>query len=202
MTTTLNPFPFNLILGSASPRRKALLHDLGYAFELRTQSGDETYPDNLMHHEITDYLAQKKANELRHTLSKNELLLTADTIVWHRKKVLEKPYNDDHAKETLLKLSGNWHEVITSVCFSTISTIKVVHDITKVRFRNLTPSMIDTYFKLGNPMDKAGAYGIQEWIGLAGVISIKGSYTNVVGLPTALVYETLENLSQQWEIKR
>lgn len=190
--------PFQLILGSASPRRRELLQNLGYTFELRTQSGDETYPDYLRHHEITDFLAKKKANDLKYSLSDNELLITADTIVWHQERVLGKPHDREHAKETLLRLSGNWHEVITSVCFSTQYKTRVINDVTRVKFCDLTPTMIDTYFKRGNPMDKAGAYGIQEWIGLAGVVSIEGSYTNVVGLPTALVYNALKDLSNQW----
>lgn len=195
-----HPLPFKLILGSASPRRKELLLALGYNFEIQTQAGEEDYPPSLRHHEITDYLAIKKARELTSGLSASELLLTADTIVWQDQSVLGKPKNLDEARDTLIQLSGKWHEVITSVCFTTPTFSKVYHEVTRVQFGVLTLSVINNYLESGNPLDKAGAYGIQEWIGLVGVTSIEGSYTNVVGLPTALVYNTLQNLALQWEM--
>jgi septum formation protein len=132
-----------------------------------------------------------------HFLKPESVLLTSDTIVWHRDRVLEKPADRREAIETLGRLSGDWHEVITSVCFSTAETRLVRHEVTRVKFAALEPSLIETYMRLGNPLDKAGAYGIQEWIGLVGVEAIEGSYTNVVGLPTRLVYETLRELGKR-----
>lgn len=188
--------PAHLILGSASPRRKALLEAMGFSFEVRTQASEESYPNNLIHYEITDYLSQLKALHLSHFLRPGTVLLTADTIVWHQGKVLEKPADQEEAKATLGRLSGDWHEVITSVCFTTPETRVVRHDVTRVKFAPLDASLIETYMRLGHPLDKAGAYGIQEWIGLVGIEAIEGSYTNVVGLPTRLVYETLRELGK------
>ena len=188
--------PIHLILGSASPRRKALLEAMGFSFEVRTQESDETYPKELKHYHITDYLSQLKASHLSHFLKPESVLLTSDTIVWHRDRVLEKPIDTRKAIETLNRLSGDWHEVITSVCFTTTETRLVRHEVTRVKFAPLEASMIESYLRLGNPLDKAGAYGIQEWIGLVGVEAIEGSYTNVVGLPTRLVYETLMELGK------
>lgn len=186
--------PTRLILGSASPRRKALLEAMGYSFKVLAQNGEEDYPTHLKHAEITDYLSILKASHLKNNLDSNTLLLTADTIVWQDGHVLGKPGNRSEAVSTLEQLSDAWHEVITSVCFTTAFSQRVGHAVTRVRFAKLDPAMIETYLRLGHPLDKAGAYGIQEWIGLAGVEAIEGSYTNVVGLPTRLVYETLSEL--------
>ena len=186
--------PDKLFLGSASPRRRELLQAMGLVFEVLTADIDETYPKGLKGHEITDYLARKKAAALSRRMGGDGMILTADTVVWFEGQVQEKPANGAQARQTLQKLSGNWHEVITSVCFSRGRDQKVVHAVTEVKFARLDEDMINTYFQAGNPMDKAGAYGIQEWIGLAGVEAIRGSYTNVVGLPTQLVYKTLREL--------
>ena len=188
--------PAHLILGSASPRRKAVPEAMGFWFEVRTQESDEHYPDHLKHYQITDYLSELKALQLAHFLKPGSVLLTADTIVWHQNQVLEKPLDEAGAKATLGRLSGAWHEVITSVCFTTPETRVVRHEVTRVKFAPLEPSLIEMYLRLGQPLDKAGAYGIQEWIGLVGVEAIEGSYTNVVGLPTRLVYETLRELGK------
>ena len=188
--------PAHLILGSASPRRKALLEAMGFSFEVRTQESDEHYPDNLKHYQITDYLSELKALQLARFVKPGTVLLTADTIVWQQDRVLEKPPDEAGARATLGRLSGAWHEVITSVCFTTPETRLVRHEVTRVKFAPLEPSLIETYLRLGHPLDKAGAYGIQEWIGLVGVEAIEGSYTNVVGLPTRLVYETLRELGK------
>lgn len=188
--------PAHLILGSASPRRKALLEAMGFSFEVRTQESEERYPKYLKHYQITDYLSELKASQLAGFLRPGSVLLTADTIVWHQEQVLEKPLDEAAARATLQLLSGAWHEVITSVCFTTPETRVVRHEVTRVKFAPLEPSMIETYLRLGHPLDKAGAYGIQEWIGLVGIEAIEGSYTNVVGLPTRLVYETLRELGK------
>lgn len=184
-----------LILGSASPRRKALLEAMGFEFEVRSPEIQEHYPSDLKGHHITDYLAVHKAKALEEYLDSETLLLTADTIVWFNGTVLEKPNGLDQAFRTLRQLSGHWHEVITSVCFKAKGLQKVKHACTKVKFSNLTEEDIKTYLKKGHPLDKAGSYGIQEWIGLIGVEYIRGSYTNVVGLPTQLVYKTLMDMA-------
>jgi septum formation protein len=184
----------NLILGSGSPRRRALLEAMGLAFEVRTADLEETYPETLEGHQITDYLALAKSEALRPKCRQGDLVLTADTIVWFDGAVMEKPTGIEQARETLLRLSGNKHEVITSVCFRQEEASRLIHAITEVEFAPLEPGMIEAYFKMGNPLDKAGAYGIQEWIGLTAVAGIRGSYTNVVGLPTQLVYKTLRDM--------
>lgn len=190
-----------LILGSASPRRKELLEQLGYSFELKIQNTEETYPSRLKHLEITDYLCLQKANSLKSGLKPNELLLTADTIVWFENEVLGKPLNMKEAAETLSKLSGNWHEVITSVCLMTSEEQRICSEVTRVQFENLSSEIIETYLHMGNPMDKAGSYGIQEWIGLVGISRIEGSYSNVVGLPTHLIYHNLLDFGMHPNLK-
>ena len=188
--------PFEkLILGSASPRRKGLLEAMGMTVEIRPADLEETYPSSLVGHQITDYLAQQKADFLKPDLRAGWLLLTADTIVWHENQVMEKPRDIHEARETLRRLSGSWHEVITSVCFTTVKDQRTLHAVTAVKFAELSDELIETYLRIGHPLDKAGAYGIQEWIGLVGIESIRGSYTNVVGLPTELVYRTLISMS-------
>ena len=194
MTLRTIQSPFNLILGSGSPRRRALLEAMGLTFTTRSADIEETYPAALKGHQITDYLAQAKSEALRPQSQAGDLVLTADTIVWFGGTVMEKPAGIKQAQETLMRLSGNKHEVITSVCFSQDEARQVVHAITEVQFAPLDTAMIEAYFKKGHPLDKAGAYGIQEWIGLVAVEGIRGSYTNVVGLPTQLVYKTLRDM--------
>ena len=195
MTGLLPIQPPHLLLGSASPRRKALLKAMGLEFQVRSHSGSETYPLGLKSYEITNYLSQHKAKLLKKYMREDGVLLTADTIVWQDDSVLEKPGNRAEASSTLRRLSGATHQVITSVCFMSRKGTIVKHEITEVRFARLTTLEIEAYLQTGNPMDKAGAYGIQEWIGLIGVERIKGSYTNVVGLPTRLVYKTLRDMA-------
>lgn len=186
--------PRHLILGSASPRRKALLEDMGLEFDVRTQAVDEVFPDSLISYEITNYLCVLKASVLRNQLPEHAILLTADTIVCLGNEVLEKPADESEVREMLGKLSGNWHQVYTSVCLSAGDLQEVFHARTDVCFARLEPGMLSEYLRLGIPLDKAGGYGIQEWIGLVGVEAIRGSYTNVVGLPTQLVYKKLCNM--------
>ncbi|MCO5723386.1 Maf family nucleotide pyrophosphatase [Robiginitalea marina] len=190
--------PPRLILGSASPRRKSLLEALGLHFEVRAAHIDETYPPGLSGVEIPEYLATRKAMALSEFHEGGTLVLTADTIVWHQGKVLEKPAGVNEARDTLRELSGMWHEVITSVCFSGKGFLEVKHARTEVKFMDLDQTDIETYLRKGHPLDKAGAYGIQEWIGLVGVEEIRGSYTNVVGLPTQVVYKTLRDMAGRY----
>lgn len=186
--------PRHLVLGSASPRRKGLLQAMDLEFEVRTQSADELFPENLNTYEITDYLCELKASVLEDGLPGEAVLLTADTIVCLGDEVLEKPADEAEARDMLGKLSETWHQVYTSVCLSAGGKREVFHARTDVLFSRLDPDMLSAYLRLGNPLDKAGGYGIQEWIGLVGVSAIRGSYTNVVGLPTELVYKKLRDM--------
>ncbi len=182
---------YKIILASGSPRRKQFFEEIGIDFEIRLKSIDEVYPDSLKGCEISDYLSKLKASAFEGSMKENEILITSDTVVWYEGKSLAKPADKNEAVEMLSALSNDWHDVITSVTFTTNSEQKTVNHTTKVKFKALTKEEINFYVKKFNPLDKAGAYGIQEWIGLIGIKEIQGSYTNVVGLPTQLVYKTL-----------
>ena len=197
MTTPLHIQPPGFLLGSASPRRRALLREMGFHFKVRTAEVDEVYPKRLQGHEITDYLCRIKSDALQDALQPGTLLLTADTIVWHQDTVLDKPESLETAAAALRALSGKTHRVITSLCFRNSRETQIVHETTRVTFGKLEEHEILAYFERGNPLDKAGAYGIQEWIGMIGVERIEGSYTNVVGLPTRLVYKTLRAMAKR-----
>lgn len=166
---------------------------MGLEFEVRVQSVDETYPPHhLKGSKISDYLAELKASVLKSSLRSKEILITSDTVVWHENTSLAKAENAEEAVQMLRTLSNQWHQVITSVCFTTTKLKKTVRQITEVKFKELTDEEINYYIEKYQPFDKAGAYGIQEWIGLIAIEEIKGSYPNVVGgLPTQLVYRTL-----------
>ncbi len=185
----------NLILASQSPRRHAFFKDLDVNFEIRLKPVDEEYPPRLTHFEISNYLAQLKALPFKNELQPNDILITSDTIVWHNNTALGKPRDTNEAVAILKSLSGNTHEVITSVCFTTTTYEKTLHNITKVTFKPLSKQEIDYYIKHFKPFDKAGAYGIQDWIGQIGVTKIEGSYFNVMGLPVHLVYKTLNDIA-------
>lgn len=185
----------NLILASKSPRRQALFKELGLDFEVRLKPIKEEYPPRLTHFEISNYLAQLKAIPFKDELKPNDILITSDTIVWHNNTALGKPKTKGEAFSILKSLSDATHEVITSVCFTTTNYEKTQHDITKVTFKALTNEEIEYYIKQYKPFDKAGAYGIQDWIGQIGVTKIEGSYFNVMGLPVYLVYKTLNDIA-------
>lgn len=185
---------YTLILASGSPRRQQFFKDLDLEFEIRLKDIEETYPPELKAVEITDYLAQLKADAFEGDLKTNEILVTSDTIVWHQNKALGKPKNAEEAFEMIKSMSGKTHEVITSVCFKTSSASTVLNDITKVTFNTVSDEAILYYIENYKPYDKAGAYGIQEWFGFMAVAKVEGSYTNVMGLPTAKVYEYLSIL--------
>jgi septum formation protein len=180
-----------IILASGSPRRQQFFKDLD--FEIRLKEIEEIYPENLKAHEITDYLAVLKANAFEGELNENEILVTSDTIVWHKNKALGKPKDYDDAFQILKTLSNETHDVITSVCFKTTKNSTVFHEVTKVTFSILSEESIHYYLKKYQPFDKAGAYGIQEWIGFIGVSKIEGSYANVMGMPTDKVFDYLLN---------
>lgn len=184
----------HIILASGSPRRQAFFKDLGLDFEIRLKPIAETYPPRLIHFEISDYLAQLKALPFKDELKPNDILITSDTIVWHNNKALGKPMSEIDAFKMIKSLSNATHEVITSVCFTTKNVQKTLNEVSKVTFKALTDDEINFYINTCKPFDKAGAYGIQEWIGLIGVTKIEGSYFNVMGLPTHLVYKVLSDL--------
>jgi len=183
-----------ILLASGSPRRKQFFEDLGLDFEIRLKPVKEVYPDKLQGAQISNYLAELKASAFDGSLKPNEILITSDTVVWHNMESLAKADTKLEAIEMLEKLSNGWHEVITSVCFTTFDSQTTVSASTKVKFSKLTAEEINFYTGKYLPFDKAGAYGIQEWLGAIAIESIEGSYNNVVGLPTHLVYKTLMNM--------
>ncbi|MBN8641495.1 MAG: septum formation protein Maf [Flavobacteriales bacterium] len=182
---------YKIILASGSPRRQQFFKEFDFNFEIRLKEIEEVYPEHLKAEEITNYLSELKANAFDESLANDELLITSDTIVWHNNKALGKPKDYDDAFQILKSLSNSTHKVITSVCFKTIEKSEVIHEVTKVTFSDLTDDQVHYYLKNYQPFDKAGAYGIQDWIGLIGISKIEGSYTNVVGLPTEKVYNYL-----------
>lgn len=185
---------YKIILASGSPRRQQFFKDLDLDFEIRLKDVEEIYPPELKAVEITDFLSQLKADAFKDELKENELLITSDTIVWHKNKALGKPKSAEDAFEMIKSMSNDTHEVITSVCFQTNTASTLLHDITKVTFKDLSDESILYYIENYKPYDKAGAYGIQEWFGFMAVTKVEGSYTNVMGLPTAKVYEYLTTL--------
>tara|TARA_R110000868_G_scaffold145181_4_gene365287 strand:+ start:73941 stop:74555 length:615 start_codon:yes stop_codon:yes gene_type:complete len=185
-----------LILASGSPRRKQFFEDLDLEVTIDVRPVNEIYPDQLKGSEISDYLAVLKASKFKETLTKNEVVITSDTVVWYKDMSLAKPADDNETYSMLRVLSNDWHEVITSVCFTTIHIQKIVNCTTQVKFKELTDEEIWHYIRKYKPFDKAGGYGIQEWIGLIGIEEIRGSHANVVGLPTHLVHKTLMDMVQ------
>ena len=184
----------NIILASGSPRRQQFFKDMDLSYSIRLKEIEEVYPDGLQGAEITNYLAELKANAFEKELDTNDLLITSDTIVWLNESALGKPTDAEDALAMLQKLSNKTHEVITSVCFKTKAKTDTIFEVTKVTFNALSDQAIQYYLDHYKPYDKAGAYGIQEWIGFVGVAKIEGSYTNVMGMPTDKVFNYLNNL--------
>ncbi|MBE0423208.1 MAG: septum formation protein Maf [Lutibacter sp.] len=183
----------NIILASGSPRRQELFKELGLDFSIQLKAVEEIYPPTFKGAEITNYLAELKTAAFT-DLAENDILITSDTIVWLNDKAIEKPKDKQQAIEMLQELSGKCHKVITSICIKTITSQKVFYDVTKVCFKPLSLEEITYYVENYQPFDKAGAYGIQEWIGFIGVNKIEGSYFNVMGLPVHKLYEELMKL--------
>ena len=184
---------YHIILASNSPRRRELLAGLGLDFEVRTLPGiDESYPDSLEGSHIPLYIARKKAEAYRTYLHKDELMITADTIVWLDRRVLGKPRAEAEAVQMLRDMSGRTHEVYTGVCLTTSARQRSFTVGTRVRFAQLSDEEIQYYVSHFHPLDKAGAYGVQEWIGYVGVEYIEGSYYNVMGLPMQRLYQELK----------
>lgn len=185
---------YPLILASNSPRRQQLLRESGFEFTIQASSVKEDFPESMNAVEVPAFLARKKAEGLLH-LSKKNIILSADTIVVLDGKILGKPGSSQEAFEMLSLLSGKEHRVYTGVCIAFKNKCHTSVEETEVRFKDLSTDEIDYYIKHYAPMDKAGAYGIQEWIGLIGITGITGSYLNVVGLPVAQVYNMLSELN-------
>ena len=183
---------YKVILASNSPRRKELLAGLGVDYEVRTLPDvDESYPDTLQGADIPLYIAKEKADAYRNMLQPGELMITADTIVWLDGRVLGKPKDREDALCMLLDMSGRTHEVFTGVCITTTEWQRSFAAQTEVRFAELSEEEITYYVDKFQPMDKAGAYGVQEWIGFIGVENISGSYYNIMGLPVQRLYKEL-----------
>ncbi|MBU2997308.1 septum formation protein Maf [Cellulophaga baltica] len=185
----------NIILASGSPRRKQFFEDLDIPVTIDVRPVDEVYPEHLIASEISDYLAVLKASKFKENIDSNAVVITSDTVVWHKNESLAKPSDAAEAYSMLKKISNDSHEVITSVCFTSKEKQEILNSTTWVKFKALTDDEIWHYINNYKPFDKAGSYGIQEWIGLIGIEEIKGSYANVVGLPTHIVYKTLMSMA-------
>lgn len=184
-----------IVLASGSPRRKELLAGLGYDFEVRLlNSIDESYPEGLSGEEIAQHIASKKAEAYRPTMAENELIITADTIVYLDGEVLGKPKDETEARRMLRMLSGKTHQVITGVTLLTAQQTRTFASVSDVTFAHLSDEEINYYVSHYHPTDKAGAYGIQEWIGFIGVERIEGSYFNVMGLPVQKLYSEMKKI--------
>jgi len=188
----LNNFKkYNFILGSNSPRRSEILKEMGLDFKIIASNIDETIPKGIKNKNVPIYLAKEKANFLFKELNENEILITADTIVLMNDEIITKPSNKKDAKDILQKISNNKHEVITGICITSNSNQHSFSSKTEVFFNKISNSEIEYYLEKFKPYDKAGSYGIQEWLGLISVRKIIGSYTNVVGLPSSELYQEL-----------
>lgn len=186
----------NIILASGSPRRQQFFKEMDLHFTIRLKEIEEIYPEHLQAEEITNFLAELKASAFENELKENDILVTSDTIVWLKGKALGKPKDYDDSFQMLQQLANQTHEVITSVCLKSIDKTEVFHCVTKVTFSDLSDEAIQYYLDNYQPFDKAGSYGIQDWIGLIGISKIEGSYTNVVGLPTEMLFQKLMNYAE------
>ena len=186
---------YKIVLASNSPRRKELLSGLNLGYTVRVLPDiDESYPDTLKGEEIPMYISREKAEAYRNSMAEDELIITADTVVCINEKVLGKPCTLEEAKEMLRELSGKTHQVITGVCLMTRDLQRTFSATTQVTFDVLTEDEIEFYVEKFRPLDKAGAYGVQEWIGFVGVSRLEGSYFNVMGLPVQRLYQELKKL--------
>ena len=186
----------NIILASGSPRRQQFFKEMDLHYTIRLKEIEEIYPEHLQAEEITNFLAELKANAFENDLKENDILVTSDTIVWLNGKALGKPKDYNDAFKMLQELSNQTHEVITSVCLKSLDKTEVFYCVTKVTFSYLSDEAIRYYLDNYKPFDKAGSYGIQDWIGLIGISKIEGSYTNVVGLPTEILFQKLMNYAK------
>ena len=185
---------YKIILASGSPRRQKFFEEMEIAFSKKVLSIDENFPDVLKGVEIAQYIAKQKAKPFKAIIKKDEIVITADTIVWNKNKYLGKPKNREEATQILQSLSDNTHQVITAVGFLQKNKWDCIHEISEVTFGSLSDETIQSYIRTGSPMDKAGAYGIQDSFGVQNILSISGSYTNIIGLPVAQVLEKIKEI--------
>jgi septum formation protein len=188
----MNWFPdYNYILASQSPRRQELLRSLGLSFQVKLREVEEVFPEELTGSDIPEYLAKLKSLPFQPALGERDLLITADTVVFLHGELIGKPENQQAAAKMLRKLGGHEHQVISGVCLTSKNKQKVFHAVTNVQFKKLEEKEIEYYISTCRPLDKAGAYGIQEWIGFIGITHIEGSFYNVMGLPVQKLYEEI-----------
>jgi septum formation protein len=185
---------YQIILASGSPRRKAFFEQMGIPFTQKVIPVEEVFPNALSGVSIVEYLVKLKAQAFESSIEDNQLVITADTIVWHQNQYLGKPADEYEAKQMLSQLSNSTHQVITAVGFLQKNKWESLHCISEVRFKSLSEKAITDYIATGSPMDKAGAYGIQDSFGMCHINSIKGSYTNIIGLPVAQVLGKIEEI--------
>tara|TARA_B100000035_G_scaffold266533_1_gene239259 strand:+ start:282 stop:866 length:585 start_codon:yes stop_codon:yes gene_type:complete len=183
-----------IILASGSPRRKFFFEKMQLNFIVKVIPVKEKYPPGLNGIETARHIAHKKSEAFFEKIKKNQLVITADTIVWHKNKPLGKPSNSIEAKIMLKKLSNSSHEVITAVCFLTKEKIEIIHEVSTVTFGQVSENEINDYIETGSPFDKAGSYGIQDPFGIRNIVSINGSYTNIIGLPVAQVLKKIKEI--------
>ena len=185
---------YQIILASGSPRRKAFFEQMGIPFTQKVIPVEEVFPNTLSGVSIVEYLVKLKAQAFESSIEDNQLVITADTIVWHQNQCLGKPADEHEAKQMLSQLSDSTHQVITAVGFLQKNKWESLHCISEVRFKSVSEKAITDYIATGSPMDKAGAYGIQDSFGMCHINSIKGSYTNIIGLPVAQVLGKIEEI--------
>jgi len=185
---------YQIILASGSPRRKAFFEQMGIPFTQKVIPVEEVFPNALSGVSIVEYLVKLKAQAFESSIEDNQLVITADTIVWHQNQCLGKPADEYEAKQMLSQLSNSTHQVITAVGFLQKNKWESLHCISEVRFKSISEKAITDYIETGSPMDKAGAYGIQDSFGMCHINSIQGSYTNIIGLPVAQVLEKIEEI--------
>ena len=190
----MNLIKNQIILASSSPRRKFFFEKMQLDFIVKVIPVKEKYPPGLNGIETARHIAHKKSEAFFEKIKKNQLVITADTIVWHKNKPLGKPSNSIEAKIMLKKLSNSSHEVITAVCFLTKEKIEIIHEVSTVTFGQVSENEINDYVKTGSPFDKAGSYGIQDPFGIRNIVSINGSYTNIIGLPVAQVLKKIKEI--------
>ncbi len=183
-----------IILGSGSPRRKELLKQLGFEFSVMISDIDESFDSLMPAADVAPFLAKLKSNALKESIGADQLLICCDTVVIESNKILGKPQDVSEASRTLIQLSGKKHKVMSAVCLVYNNQVIEFNDTTEIEFKVFSTEEIDYYIKAYEPYDKAGSYGIQEWIGHIGAIKIEGSYTNVMGLPTHKLYQEIKKL--------
>lgn len=183
----INNSNYEIILGSGSSRRKELLEMTGIKFIVNSKPVNEDFPESFKSKEIAEFIVTKKTKPFRETVKENQIIITADTLVWFKDKCWGKPNDKNEAKKMLKMFAGLSHKVITSVGFLTSNHFEILTEVTEVKYKDLNEKEINYYVDTVNPIDKAGSYGIQDWIGMIGVERIKGSYTSVLGLPVPQV---------------